>query len=1040
MLKGLNAFTLLFTMSSLSAVAQGLPDEINYSPYQADYEDVRDERDGTQLSLEDQRALRAALLQAIDDQLLQVSSLETQIDQFNQRIGYINAEIPRLQAQKRRLDRDISGLQNLLRSLRDDMGANNREIQQREQRLVNVKKNLQKERRSKDIQKNKVNALKSSLTKLENEVKTTQDKLAANKTKIQKLKSDISNFDKLLTDKKADLAKTKQSLTKLQKRKAQNETAIKNASALNKTLAQTVKDERALLKKLKQEGASKEEIKKQQSVVQAALADLRANQTQIKKLAEAKKTIAQNISNTTTKISGLEKFINSAPQELAAMKNERKKLVQENTRLAAQISAKTKLVASKKQELKKERQILADIQAELDRLNNRVAKIETAISDFRRANRRLAQTLNTNQRELDQMVRASNQLRDNIVALDSELPVLDRNISQNRSDISRTNSQIAADRATERETYREIKKLENIVRVLTDRTNNAYAQYTDRLNLYNQYLQEAKDLGVSQIGPSINSGRELGYDLSNDEAKSYGLDMAQKVGKAQAKMIGLIRGELEGYKVGYDNGYASSETIERATIIGTQKGKEQAYAYARQVFKPKYFEGFIQDMISNSKKKKSATHILIPQSIEKTTDMIELVESQVLQVIDDITQNEISQSRNLNTSLDSSIETALSSLSQVESLKADLARPSSVYQAPTSIPYTSYDCAGVYKSVAVFKEACSSSFKASFKKSYLFEVKAEFNANYPVVYNDTFNANEPSVREENFDATFTEAFQIAENEGLTDGKEDIYNVSYKKAFDDAYALNMEAAKLTAKNEAKVEVQTWISKAPIVTVKGASFTNPTLRGGDIATIKIDLKNISNVDALKSGIVKIKSAKNLEFSKNIFTLGKTLAEGSSIVELSAKVNTNASSSDYIGAQLLFELPGDKYQQIRVENQGVNQKLALNPKAILELDYDATPNIKGVFRYYRHTFTVKASPAVENLRSKYTITLKATDDTVKHIKQKKTTHTTSVLRLGATEDAKFDYVLNKSADGQEVKLIMTISYENRILKQEEITLRPH
>lgn len=104
-MKKLSKVAIVLSLASFQVIAQNsLPDEINYSPYQADYEDVRDERDATSSSLTEQREIRATLLQAIDDQLLHIKKLEVQIDQFNQRIGFINAELPRLRRDLDTLD------------------------------------------------------------------------------------------------------------------------------------------------------------------------------------------------------------------------------------------------------------------------------------------------------------------------------------------------------------------------------------------------------------------------------------------------------------------------------------------------------------------------------------------------------------------------------------------------------------------------------------------------------------------------------------------------------------------------------------------------------------------------------------------------------------------------------------------------------------------------------------------------------------------------------------------------------------------------
>jgi predicted nucleic acid-binding Zn-ribbon protein len=1038
-MKNLSKFAIILTLASFQVSAQtSLPDEINYGPYQADYEDVRDERDATSNSLTEQRNLRASLLQAIDDQLLHIQNLESQIDDFNQRIGFINAELPRLVREKRDLDRSISRLQNDLRNLRADVAANNREIEIREDRVRRVKRELQQVTRDRNQQAQKTNRLQTQLENLRKDIKNLEGTVATNQTKIANLNTRIANFDKELAQKRQKLNQEKSKLNKLKGERDSLNKEIGELTDLNKTLAEKVKNERAKLKKLRDSGASQEEINKQRAIVQAAVEDLRENQNKLKALAKKKETLNKSIATTNGSIKDLETFISDAPAQLANLNKSLNELKTSNRRLTQQMKQKRQLAKTRKAELESELALLADIDKKVNRLNLRINTIENNIADFRRANRRLVTSINSMQRDLDSMVLNSNQLRDTIVSYESELPLLERNISNNRADISNTNASIAQNRASERETFREIKKLENILRVLTNQTNDAYAEYTQRYNLYNQYLSDAKDLGVSQIGPSVNSGRDFGYDMALAEGKEYGLDLASKIGLAQAKLIGSVRGELEGYKIGYDRGFSSDETIERANLIGTQKGKEQAYVYARRVFKPQYFEGFVQELIGTTKKDFS-----IVKTFESTKNLshveFELKSSEAIQVIEDLSIQELADSRALATRLDQSIENAVQNLKDTENLKVTVLNPMNVYEAPTQIPYTAYDCSGVYKGVTDFVTACENTFKTEFKKSYLFEVKAEFKAAYPTVFKDVFNTNEPVIREENFAASYDSAFQIADSDGEVDGKEDIYNITYKKAFDDSYALNMEPAKATAKTEAKSELDSWLMTKALVTVKGAEFTAKGLRGGDLATIKLTLKNLSNVEAVKSGLVKIKSSSNLEFSAKAFPLGKIAANSNGEFELQAKVNPLASSRDFISADLVFELPGDKYKEIRVESKLMNQKLDINPKAKTDLAYDPTPKIKR-FRYFRHTFSASINPIVENLEAPYTISLEATPESKKYLKQYKITHQTKRLALNTVEKADFDYVFNKSADGKEVTLVLKVTYKNRVISTQNIILRPH
>ncbi len=1043
MFRKMSLATLAIGISSLSVYANQLPDEINYGPYLNVYEQINSERGATENSLNDQRTIRANLLQAIDDQLNYIRNLELQIDQDNQRIGFINAEVPRLQDRKRGIDREISVTDRNIRTLNQEIDGLNRDIEIREDRLRNINREINRLDRDKKNQITKVNNLNSALSKLNNEIANLEKTITENRKKVQNLNTQIQNFNSTLDAKKSQLATAKTQKQNLVKKKNNLTKEAQDLVAKNKTLQDELKVEQQKLKDLRQQGAAQDVIQAQVKVVQGIRQNIRKNNQRVRVIATEKTNVQNQITAKNTQIANLEKYIANAPQELQKLKDQKKALQDANRRLDSQVAAKKRLVPGKTKQLEDERKILADINSEIDRRVRRSERVAANLSELKVKRRSVAQTLSDHQRRFDNLVSQSNDLANSIDSYLNEIPGLEGRIAQSRVTISRTNAQISTDRASERETYRNIKRLENELRVLTDRTNNAYAEYESRENLYNSYLKEAKTIGQSQIAPASNLATNKGSEMANIDGEKYGMDVSTKFGLAQAKAIGLIRGELKGYQDGYNDGYASDASIDAGTIAGQENGKAQAYAYVRRVFKPQYFENHLMALISTSNQKRddyvSVSMSATEKSNEKEMQVLE-VYSEVAQNIEDLSMGEIDASRRLSTGLDSSIETALRESNSVVSLKADLIKPQSVYSAPSAIPYTNVDCSSVYKDVADYIAACEASFKSSFKSKYLNEVYAEYKALYPRVFADTFNANEPVVREQNFDAQYKPAYDMAYNEGDLAGKEDIYNLSYKKAYDQAYAENIAPAKVVANKEALDEVNSWLKTSPIVTAKSAKFASPTLRGGDSTNISIDLKNISDVDALNSGTVKIKTSSNLVFEKNIFALGKVVKRGSSVVSIPVKINSDAPSGELMKAELELNLPGDKYQSARVEKLSLVQELMLNPKAATNLTYDPSPRIKGVFRYYRHTITVELNPAVEDMKEGYEISLVADGEAAPHMTQYKTSHKTNRLRLNQVEKVNFDYALKKSADNKLLKVNLQISYQGRVIKTEVLELRPH
>ena len=188
-----------------------------------------------------------------------------------------------------------------------------------------------------------------------------------------------------------------------------------------------------------------------------------------------------------------------------------------------------------------------------------------------------------------------------------------------------------------------------------------------------------------------------------------------------------------------------------------------------------------------------------------------------------------------------------------------------------------------------------------------------------------------------------------------------------------------------------------------------------------------------------MVDIKRSENIEFGQAQYVFTKINGMEVKRYEIPFTVKATAASGQNITLNADVNLPGDKYKSARIEKVQISQPLMLNPKESSQNRYDATPKVKGVFRYNIHSFQVSISPAVESLADGYEVSFIPKGANANTVNMKNSVVKTKVLRKGEVQNVSLSYVFYKSAKNRDVKFDLLIKYKGLVLKSEEITLRP-
>src|SRR5690606_35602641 len=134
------------------------------------------------------------------------------------------------------------------------------------------------------------------------------------------------------------------------------------------------------------------------------------------------------------------------------------------------------------------------------------------------------------------------------------IPRLEQEIRSAQSEIAEGERDITRAENDARNFELAIQRETQILADLTRNRDAAQREMDQRVSLYQRYLQEAKQLGASQTGASSGLGEKEGLRLAQVLSKQNGQSVGNELGFAQAKYWGTVRGEIQGYDLGHNEG------------------------------------------------------------------------------------------------------------------------------------------------------------------------------------------------------------------------------------------------------------------------------------------------------------------------------------------------------------------------------------------------------------------------------------------------------------------------------------------------------
>lgn len=1028
-----NSLLVLACLFSMPILAQTLPDEINYGPYESRYRVLETETSTAQSQLNQSRAGLAEAQKFIREKTAHIGNLESGIDEAEAEISRLRREIPELErlisqlrSEDSRIMSDLRGRQSeeshlvsRYQQAERDLRPLEAQLARKEQRLRELQVELQAQQRFEREAEARLNRELSEAQGLDrrfeqerNEQRQMEAELRNIDTRVSNVQSEISRLESGAGTLSSNLSSERAKLGALQGRVSEYESELSRLRSSGASAEEIAQVERKL-------NAAKNTRDNTATEIRNIESQISRNENQIRSLSSQIEDLRRNQQALPSRIAQSEARQRQLTSQRAQTQNEINRFQIEVQQARRSIEVRAQAVEGQKQDIRndelqvnRQRQLLENVARQIEVTRNEIANLSQRSRNLNAEIARASETALSHQ---------------------GAIPRLEQGIRDDQSEIAEGQRDLAQARVDERNFTAAVQRDGVKLAEVTRNRDNAQNGMSIRLNLYNKYLNEAQGLGAGQASPGTALGTKEGERLSSVLSKQNGIAVGRELGVAEAKHWGSVRGEIQGYDLGYSEGLASVEDRSRAQVEANAKAAVDAELFAQTNFRPVFFEEFVQ-----AEFKKPFLKMAMNKSLGLKVVSFSMVER--METISSLTPSELARSQILVTPLDAGIVQMAKDVKLVEIKARRLSDPSVAFEAPTKIPLGSVNCSQVYKALAVFKAECEGSYKGTFTNNYLASAEESFSGIYQQKFTAEFNIANVSQREASFPLELANASKVGRAEGTRIGKIEIYQTTFESTYKSSYVSELEKARSKAKIDASVELSGFLKTKPLLTVASSFLSAENFRGGEEVSILGKVKNVSTVALNGPVLVRLTEVINAEKLTGEAVLNSAAALAlTDLPLLKVKVSSSAKAGDKMILRGVVDLPGDLYKPARQEKFELVKVLTANPAHDLGLNFNKTPDIKGVFRRNIHFLTVTMASKVEDIREGYKLTLSPMGDAAAFVEVREAGLDTGAMSVGTAKDFRFSYVFKDAAKAKTISMELAISYAGKMIKKEVITLVP-
>lgn len=1012
----------------------------------------------------------------------EIQSEEAKLAQIDVTLNPKKAQLGKLKEELGRLSPDIARLQQENRGLEQKISANNSKISS-----LNV-----------DAQIAKRNALESEIAGTKNQIKANTDAQIAVQEKIKptlnqvqtlrtqqqeaarrrdmpevaRLKAEIDRLNASIEGDQAEIRRLLQENNRLALAIAPKQgeinnlnTAITNAQAQVTALQNENNASRAKIaendKKIAEQSQANAGLAKQIADLEAEInavevtrtpiaqriAALRSQESQIQNQINVLGKDVQDLENENKRLNAsiaqMEKTINEYPDTMRRLDAHARQIEEKIRDLANQIGSQRQLVGLLQQKRVATQRDRDNVQRILDNANMDLAESDRLIANLRNK-------LNEQVRSRDGLVRYSQDsqkkldgLKQNKIAAEEDITGASQEIKVNEEDLATIASELPKLRSDLNTVNPQVAAAENARNLAQTNVNNANDQYQTRLSLYQRYLSESQALGAEKASIGSADGVKAGSIEAKAKAQKLGSENASVEGKWEAIRRGYVRGEIAGFKNGFDIGMSSAPDAERGDAEGKVAGAKRAKDHANMVVKPEKYLAELERRLTDDETS-SANKMKVSSLVTQELNMIKAMSMELQQTIPDLSQAEIAEAQRIVSSLDALIAQADIEIDEILALRKNLSVARNVYVTPgAGENANNVNCSAVYKGVKDYVEACKGAYVIRYQNLYNAAHLDTFNKEYGPL----FKAQIERVFEVELNRLYpgfaNEATKVGREVGIATGKKEIYQQRFAQAESASYAGNLPAEVARVENEAVNLVQELLNQNAALAIKAQpKLITSNIYGiapGVDTDLRVLIKNVGSQASQGNSFVRIKEITgNLQAERREAPVTSVAARSHADLSI-MKVKVSDAAVPGSKAVIVGEIvhPGNHYRSSRVENFRLEAAIGVNPSINAGIEFDKNPNIQVIFVTKKHDIDVKISPKHAGVPSGYEVIVEEVGSNFVEVVSKP--GITEALGRGVEKKVTFTYKLNKAAKGKTLTLKVTVKNEGRIVSEQNIQIQP-
>jgi hypothetical protein len=417
---------------------------------------------------------------------------------------------------------------------------------------------------------------------------------------------------------------------------------------------------------------------------------------------------------------------------------------------------------------------------------------------------------------------------------------------------------------------------------------------------------------------------------------------------------------------------------------------------------------------------------------------------EALEQIPELTNEEINQASRIMTSLDSLISQSEIEIRDILDLRKKLTDPKNVYLAPNAGENANtVNCSAVYKGVREFITACKDSYSNRYETLYKLAHEDSFNKNYSSIFQEQVKNVFEADLNRLYPTYLKEASKVSQEVGISNGKKDIYQQSFSRAENNAYALALPSETNRVEMEANQLVQDHLNQNAALTLKSKPKLNTNDSAGLAPGVEADLsmliKNIGTKISNGESILKITEASpSLSFDRKESPIPSVAPRSNSDLSLlKVKISDDVLPGTHIELAGEITHPGNHYRSNRVETFRIETILKVNPALESGIEFDNTPKVSGLFGTKKHDINLKVKPKFSGVDQGYEFNLEEVGSQFVSITSTPTM--TEILGRSVEKKVRFTYKLSKAARGKTVSLKLTIKNGGKIVTQSNLEIKP-